>query len=125
MQHFSRLRVSRQARVLIRAAYDFTRTLPRKEQFGLSSQMRRAAVSVGLNIAEGCSRSTTREFLRYLEIARGSAMELEFAKHITEDLELGGESPREVMAEELDHTQAALSSLINSLRRRMIAGTRK
>ena len=125
MQHFDKLRVASQARVVIKATYAFTRSLPREEQFGLSSQMRRAAVSIGLNIAEGCSRSTTREFLRYLEIARGSAMELEFAKLVTEDLEMGNARGRAEMAEELDHVQGALTSLITSLRRRLAAGTRK
>ncbi|MEO5567175.1 MAG: four helix bundle protein [Gemmatimonadaceae bacterium] len=125
MQHFEKLRVASQARVVIKATYAFTRSLPREEQFGLSSQMRRAAVSIGLNIAEGCSRSTTREFIRYLEIARGSAMELEFAKLVAEDLDMGSSREMAVMAEELDHAQGELSSLINSLRRRLAAGTRK
>jgi four helix bundle protein len=125
MQHYKKLRVAGQARVAIRAIYLFTRTLPRDEQFGLVRQIRRAVVSIGLNIAEGASRQATKEFLRYLEIARGSGLELEFALQVTEDLEMGNPVGRASAAEELDHTQRELSALINSLRRRLATGTRK
>lgn len=119
MQDYKRLRVAKRARSVILATYDFTRTLPREEQFGLSSQMRRAAVSIGLNIVEGCSRSTTREFIRFLEIARGSGMELEFALVVSEDLGIGASSRRASAAELLDHVQRELSALIKAMRKRL------
>ena len=56
--------------------YDCTRGFPREEQFGLTSQMRRAAVSVSSNIAEGTSRASDIEFARFVEIAYGSLMEI-------------------------------------------------
>jgi four helix bundle protein len=124
MQDFRQLRVSTQARAVIRAAYRFTAALPREEQLGLTAQMRRAAISIGLNIAEGCSRSSTREFVRFLEIARGSGMELEFAILVTEDLEFGRAKEREALVDELLQSQRQLSSLISSLRRRLASGTR-
>ncbi|HET9424473.1 MAG TPA: four helix bundle protein [Gemmatimonadaceae bacterium] len=124
MQDFKRLRVANHARVVIAAVYDFTRTLPRDERFALSSQMRRAALSVGLNIAEGCSRSTTREFIRYLEIARGSAMELEFALLVTSDLKPGTSSRRDHTGKEVISIMKELSALIPSLRCRLSMGTR-
>jgi four helix bundle protein len=125
MQDFRRLRVAARARVLIRSVYVFTRGLPSSEQIGLSSQMRRAAVSIGLNIVEGCSRSTTKEFIRYLEIARGSALEVKFALLVTEDLGMGKAAVRERVAEEVNHVVRELSALITSLRSRMMTGNRR
>lgn len=57
--------------------YRLTIDFPKSEQFGLTRQMRRAAVSIPANIAEGCGRETEREFQRFLHIAAGSANELE------------------------------------------------
>jgi four helix bundle protein len=124
MQDFKRLRATARARAVIKSTYRFTRSLPRDEQFGLVRQMRRAAISIGLNIAEGCSRNTTREFLRFLEIGRGSGTELEFAILITEDLEMGDSSARLALAEELNHTQRTLTALMKALRRRLADGSR-
>ena len=125
MQPYENLRVAKQARVLIKAAYAFTRTLPRNEQFELSSQMRRAALSFGLNIAEGASRQTTKEFIRFLEMARGSGMELHFAAVVSADLELGRDDLRSTLLKELESGQKQLSALIASLRRRSAEGTRQ
>jgi four helix bundle protein len=61
---------------LAKDVYRITAMLPREERFGLSDQMKRAAVSVPANIAEGASRGHTREFLRYLSIAKGSLAEV-------------------------------------------------
>ena len=60
------------------AVYACTGAFPKSEQFGLVSQMRRAAVSVPSNLAEGCSRHSEAEFVHYLHIALGSARELEY-----------------------------------------------
>ena len=125
MQPYNNLRLVEQVRVVIKTTYAFTRTLPRDEQFGLSVQMRRAALSIGLNIAEGAGRQTTREFLRFLEIARSSGMELEFATIVSKDLNLGRDTERDALVKDLQSSQRQLSSLIKSLRTRMKAGTRE
>jgi four helix bundle protein len=63
--------------VLVTDVYNATRGFPREETYGLTSQMRRCAVSIPSNIAEGHGRSTRREYLRYLEVAAGSLRELQ------------------------------------------------
>ncbi len=78
MQSATRLRVYGEAENLAVLVYELTRALPPEERYGLSSQMRRAAVSIGSNIAEGCGRDGNVELSRFLRIALGSATELEF-----------------------------------------------
>ncbi|MBK9012804.1 MAG: four helix bundle protein [Saprospiraceae bacterium] len=62
---------------IVKLTYEQIRKLPKVEDFGLKSQMQRAAVSIPSNIAEGCSRKSNKELARYLEIAIGSSFELE------------------------------------------------
>jgi four helix bundle protein len=77
---------------LVRAVYEITREFPAEETYGLASQLRRAAVSVPSNLAEGAGRDGRKEFLRFLSIARGSLSELETQLLIAVDL---GYLPRE------------------------------
>ena len=76
MQDFTKLRVWHESQDLAVAVFDVTRTFPREERFGLSSQMRRAAVSVSSNIAEGCGRYGPADVSRFLQIAISSSCEL-------------------------------------------------
>jgi len=71
------LRVWRESMALAESCYLLTRSFPKDETFGLSSQIRRAAASVPANIAEGHGRENTRTFVQYLRIAQGSLKELE------------------------------------------------
>lgn len=77
MRNFRELEVWKNALELVKFTYSVTNNYPDNEKFGLVSQMNRAAVSIPSNIAEGCSRNSDKEFKRYLEIAIGSAFELE------------------------------------------------
>ena len=70
------------------SVYQKTRCFPKEEMYGLTSQMRHSAASVGANIAEGCGRRSDGEMRRFLQIARGSANELEYPLLLAKDLQL-------------------------------------
>jgi four helix bundle protein len=72
---------------LVRTVYDLTNTFPREETYGLTAQMRRAAVSVPSNLAEGAARLSRKEFSQFLSVAKGSLSELETQLPISVDLE--------------------------------------
>ena len=88
MQDFRDLKVWEKGRSLALAVYQTTAKFPREELYGLTSQMRRAAVSVPANIAEGCGRAGGPDFARHLQIAAGSASELECLAVLARDLSL-------------------------------------
>lgn len=75
-----------EARKLTKLVYDSTKSYPKEEIFGLTNQMRRCAVSVPSNIAEGCGRNTAKETIHFLFIARGSLFELETQFYLSLDL---------------------------------------
>ena len=77
MKSHKDLDVWKAAVVLAADVYTLTRTFPKEEQFGMTSQMRRSACSIASNIAEGAARRTQKEFVQYLHIALGSGAELE------------------------------------------------
>lgn len=76
------------------AVYEFTRGFPGDELYGLRSQLRRAAVSIPSNIAEGCGRRSTGEFLQFLGVARGSNCEVQTQLVIAEEMGFGAEGAR-------------------------------
>jgi four helix bundle protein len=78
--------VWRESMALVKSVYAVTRSFPKEELFGLTSQMRRAAVSIPSNIAEGAARSSRREFAQFLNVAKGSLSELETQLLISADL---------------------------------------
>jgi len=108
-----RLDVWRDAMSLVESVYRITRKFPDDERFGLTSQIRRAAVSVPSNIAEGAASRSTAEYLRFFSIARGSLSELDTQLQIAQRLEYCG---AEADAKHLtDRTFARLNALIRSL----------
>jgi four helix bundle protein len=100
---------------LVREVYALTAGFPGDERFGLVSQMRRAAVSVPSNIAEGAARGTSREFAHFLVVARGSLAELETQLRISGDLGFVDASRASATDALLERTFALLSGLLRSL----------
>src|SRR5689334_18087133 len=88
MQNFRKLNVWQKSHKLTLFIYNVTRTFPKEERFGLTSQLRRASSSIAANIAEGCGRSTRIEFRRFLDLAMGSASEVEYFLLLAFDLGL-------------------------------------
>ena len=88
MQNYRRLEVWKLGRQLVAEIYAATAGFPRDEKYCLVSQLRRAAIAVPSNIAEGCSRSTQRDMARFLEIALGSLHEIDTQILIAGDLSL-------------------------------------
>ena len=116
MQSPRRLRVFREAEDLAVQVYRLTRELPSDERFGLIQQMRRAAVSVASNIAEGCGRGGTRELVRFLSIALGSATELECQLRLARRLEYVDAGTYESAVEHIRRLERMLTRLIVTLR---------
>lgn len=87
MQSFRNLTVWEKAHNLTLDVYKSSKAFPREERYGLTSQMRRCSVSIGANIAEGCCRKGDIELNRFLQIAMGSASELEYHLLLAHDLD--------------------------------------
>lgn len=116
MQDFRNLKVWQKAHELTLAVYAATRSFPKEEMYGVTGQMRRAAVSVPSNLAEGCCRQGDTEFGRFAQIALASLSELEYFLLLTRDLQLVDETVyghTNGMAEEV---RRMLIALIQKLR---------
>jgi four helix bundle protein len=103
--------------------YELTDTFPRKEMYGLTSQLRRAAVSVASNIAEGQGRLTTGEFLHFLGQSRGSLLELQTQLAISLELRYITKQQLQAMEEKSSEVLRLLNALIESLRNKASAAS--
>ena len=87
MHQFKELEIWKRSRLFCSQIYTITSKFPNDEKFGLTNQLRRAAISIPSNIAEGSSRNSNKDFARFLEIAIGSAYEIETQLLIAFDLD--------------------------------------
>ncbi|MDX2168056.1 MAG: four helix bundle protein [Deltaproteobacteria bacterium] len=112
---FRGLLVWRQAMDLAKSCYHLTKTLPREERYGLTSQIRRAAISIPANIAEGNGRSTRGAYVSFLRIAQGSLRELETYLLFLIEAEMVRAEAVEPVLQQLDSVARLLNRLIQSL----------
>ncbi len=107
-----------EARKLVKEVYSATENFPKSEQIGLTSQIRRSVISIPSNIAEGVGRSTSKDTLRFLYIARGSVYELETQVYLSEDLGYVSEITMKTLIDQLTVNKKLLNGFINYYKKR-------
>src|SRR5512139_146437 len=116
MRDFRDLKVWQKAYALTLVVYKASARFPREEQFGLTSQLRRAAASIAANIAEGCGRTGEAELAHFCQIAMGSASELECELLLARDLGYLEGNDYERLAADVVEVKRMLTSLIQKLK---------
>ena len=121
MKDFRNLQVWEKGHRLALACYRATNSFPNAERFGLISQMRRAAVSIPANIAEGCGKNGNGEFQRFLTIATGSASELEYHFLLAHDLGYLTEADYGTLDQSVVEIKRMLAALIKKVEAERLA----
>ena len=116
MRDHTKLKAFQLADQLVLEVYKATKDFPKEEKFGLTAQMRSSALSIPSNIVEGCARNTERDYLRFLDIAHGSARELEYQISLAERLEYFDTDLGNALEKKSIEVSKVLNGLIKSLR---------
>jgi four helix bundle protein len=116
MKDFKRLNVFQKIRQFNFTVYSQTKFFPESERFGITSQIRRASISIATNLAEGCGRNSNKEFARFLEIAYASANEVECLIILSTDLKMITEENSNVLYGTLEEIKKMLYAFIQKLR---------
>ena len=116
MREHSKLKAFEIADEIAPMVYKLTQSFPKEEMFGLTSQMRRAAVSVASNIVEGCARESQAEYLRFLEIAFGSLREAHYQLNLACRLGFADATAASVCDDKMKEAEKVLGALVHSMR---------
>jgi four helix bundle protein len=116
------LLVWRKSHLLVLASYQSTSGFPKQETYGMTSQIRRCAASIPANIAEGCGKRGNGEFQRYLNIAAGSASELEYHFLLARDLNLLDETNYHQLNSSVVEVKRMLASLVRKVESERLTG---
>ncbi len=116
MQDFRQLKVWMKSHSLVLAVYKATASFPKSEVFGLTNQIRRASVSIPSNIAEGCGRGSDQDFGRFLQMAMGSASEVEYQLLLARDLAYLTTAEYDQRAGDVVEVKRMLAALINKVK---------
>lgn len=119
MDYFKELKVWQKAIELITNTYIKSQSFPKEEIYGLTSQLRRCAVSIPSNIAEGCGRNTDKDFNNFLGISLGSAFEFEAQLIICKNLSLINPEDFNFLESEIQHIQNMIIKLKASIQRKL------
>lgn len=113
---YRKLRVWQESHKLVLLLYKVSKNFPKDELFGLTSQLRRAAVSVPANIVEGFARASRKEFIQFLYIATGSFVEVEYYIQLAKDLEYIDEETRKFLFEQHHYVGVLLHKFLFSIK---------
>jgi four helix bundle protein len=116
MRDFRKLKVWEKAHHFTLQVYRISKTFPSEERFGLTVQLRRAAVSIPTNIAEGCGRGSDRELARFMSIAAGSASEVEYHLLLACDLTYIQDERHREPNQQVNEIKRMLNSFIQQLK---------
>jgi four helix bundle protein len=116
MQNFKELIVWKKAHENALMVYQLTKSFPREEQYGITSQLRRASVSVPTNIAEGCGKFTQKDFANFLQTSLGSSQEVEYLILLAFELTYITEKDYLKLNQSINEVKAMLISLIKKIR---------
>ena len=116
MQDFKDLKVWEKSHAMVLDVYRLTRAFPKEELYGLTSQLRRASVSIPSNIAEGCGRGSDADFARFLKISMGSACELEYLLFLAVELEMLKNENFKDLSVDLVEVKKMLTGLLKKLK---------
>lgn len=116
MKDYKKLVVWEKAHKLVLSIYRNTNGFPKEEQYGLVSQIRRAAVSTPTNIAEGCGKYSQQDFAKYLQNALGSAQEVEYLSFLSFELNHLDQKIYNILHKDINEIKAMLISLIQKVR---------
>ncbi len=115
IKNFKELRMWQKGIEIVKDVYTLTREFPKEEIYGLTAQMRRSAISIPSNIAEGFKRSFPKEYKQFLHISLGSAAELETQLVIAKELGFISDDGLKDISEKLDHVSKMMSSLLRKI----------
>ncbi|RYJ40721.1 MULTISPECIES: four helix bundle protein [Flavobacterium] len=116
MSHFRKILVWQKSISLVTKVYKATRTFPKEETFGLTSQIRRSSISIPSNIAEGSGRESNKDFLRFLYISLGSLFEMQTQLEIAKNIIYISEEEFNLLYEDSREIERMLASLIKKIK---------
>ncbi|MGO4920590.1 four helix bundle protein [Maribacter spongiicola] len=113
MKVYTELEVWKESRILVKDIYTMTKSFPKEETYGLTNQLRRCAVSIPSNIAEGCGRRTAADTIQFLHVSRGSLYELETQLFIALDQQYLIKEDFDLIAKQILKCKKLINGFIN------------
>lgn len=116
MRDFRQLRVWEESHQITLEIYRITKSFPKEELFALTSQIRRASISIPSNIAEGCCRGSNKDYANFLQIALGSAFEIDYQLLLAKDLTYISPDSYLLLNRKIDALKRQLATLLHKVR---------